>query len=291
MEYIILVSWYDMAEVAVDPIQWFMSVPVVSRCYLGATLATTAACFMGIVSPLTLYYNFDLIVSKGQYWRVFSSFFFFGPVGLDFVLHLYFVVVSSTFLFLLCVLLTAYHVQSRYCLLLEEGIFRNRPADFTTMLIFGALLMFVLSYSVPTFATIKFLAHPLTFMMIYIWGRSPENVHVRLSFFGVLVFRAPYLPWAMLMMSFFFGNPIETDLLGIVAGHMYYFLEFVYPAVAAARGWRVRRILRTPSVLKRIFGQNIIEDELGGIEVRVHYTVATMEINNDRDFYSDYRHP
>lgn len=77
---------------AVDPFQWFMTVPVVSRCYLAATVATTAACFMGLVSPLNLYYNFDLIVTKGQYWRIFSSFFFFGPVGLDFVLHLYFVV-------------------------------------------------------------------------------------------------------------------------------------------------------------------------------------------------------
>lgn len=81
-----------MGDIAADPFQWFMSVPIVSRCYLGAILATTAACFMGIVSPLTLYYNFDLIVLKGQYWRLFSSFFFFGPVGLDFVLHLYFVV-------------------------------------------------------------------------------------------------------------------------------------------------------------------------------------------------------
>lgn len=94
---------------------------------------------------------------------------------------------------------------------------------------------------------------------------------MRLSFFGVLVFSAPYLPWAMLMMSFFFGNPIETDLLGIVAGHMYYFLEFVYPAVAVARGWRLKRILRTPTVLKRIFGQNLNDDELGGIEVCILY--------------------
>jgi Derlin-2/3 len=135
------------------------------------------------------------------------------------------------------------------------------------MLVFGAVLMFILSYAVPIFATIKFLAHPLTFMMIYLWGRSPENVNVRLSFFGILVFSAPYLPWAMLAMSFFFGNPIETDLLGIVAGHIYYFFEFVYPAVAKVRGWRCKRILRTPVILKRIFGQDITDNGLGEVEV------------------------
>lgn len=136
--------------------------------------------------------------------------------------------------------------------------------------------MFVLSYYVPIFSTIKFLAHPLTFMMIYLWGRSPENVNVHLSFFGVLVFRAPYLPWAMLMMSFFFGNPIETDLLGIVAGHLYYFAEFVYPAVAAVRGWRIRRIVYTPSLLKRIFGQDIADDGAGGVEVTFGIAVFVL---------------
>lgn len=136
------------------------------------------------------------------------------------------------------------------------------------MLLFGAVLMFILAYFVPIFSTIKFLAHPLTFMMIYLWGRSPENVNVHLSFFGVLVFSAPYLPWAMLLMSFFFGNPIESDLLGIIAGHVYYFLEFVYPAVASLRGWRIRRILHTPLLLKRFFGQDLQQDGLGGVEVR-----------------------
>ena len=28
---------------------------------------------LDLVSPLTLYYNFDLIVDKGQYWRLISS--------------------------------------------------------------------------------------------------------------------------------------------------------------------------------------------------------------------------
>ena len=93
------------------------------------------------------------------------------------------------------------------------------------------------------FSKIKFLGHPLSFMMVYIWGRTPDNINVRLSFLGVFVFSAPYLPWVMLGFSFFLGNPFETDLLGIIAGHLYYFLEFVYPAVASTRMWRIKRIL------------------------------------------------
>jgi len=90
--------------------------------------------------------------------------------------------------------------------------------------------------------------------MVYVWGRCPENAHIRMSFLGLFTFRAPYLAWVLLLFSTFLGNPFETDLLGIIPGHIYYFLEFIYPAVARIRGWRRRKVLATPVVLHYIFG-------------------------------------
>jgi Derlin-2/3 len=133
------------------------------------------------------------------------------------------------------------------------------------MMIFGAAAMIILSYYFTLFAKIKFLGHPLSFMMVYLWGRSPDNINVHMSFLGLFVFTAPYLPWVMLGFSFFLGNPIETDLLGIIVGHIYYFLEFIYPAVANIRGWRLKRILITPSILHKLCGTT--PAEMGGIEV------------------------
>ena len=52
-----------------------------------------------------------------QVWRLFTNFFFFGAIGLDFFFHMFFLV--------------------RYCRMLEEGSFRGRPADFLLMLLFG----------------------------------------------------------------------------------------------------------------------------------------------------------
>jgi len=49
-----------------DPWQWYQDIPVVSRCYLTASFLTTAACAMDLVSPFSLYFNFGLIVYKGQ---------------------------------------------------------------------------------------------------------------------------------------------------------------------------------------------------------------------------------
>lgn len=214
--------------------RWFYDIPIVTRIYLCAAVATSTLCFMDVVSPLTLYYNYELIFSKGQYWRLLSSFLFFGTFSLDFMFHMYFLV--------------------RYCRLLEEGHFRGKTADFIFMLIMGAIIMIILGVSVDMFAKIKFLGHPLGFMMVYIWGRCPENAQVRMSFLGIFTFRAPYLAWVLLFFSMFLGNPFETDLLGIIPGHIYYFLEFVYPHVADIRGWRNRRVLKTPFIIHYLCG-------------------------------------
>lgn len=215
---------------------WYTEIPIISRLYLTAAIGTTTACFMDFVSPLTLYYNYDLIVHKKQFWRLVSSFLFFGSFSLDFLFHLYFVV--------------------RYCRLLEEGPFRGRTADFIYMLLFGGITMIICAVVFDAFAKIKFLGHPLAFMMVYIWARWPDNMHIRMSLFGLFPFNAPYLPWVLLMFSLFLGNPIETDLLGIVVGHVYYFLDHVYPQVAEIRGWSCKKILVTPSLLHFLCGSD-----------------------------------
>ena len=103
------------------------------------------------------------------------------------------------------------------------------------MLMFCAAIILACAVVFDTFAKIKFLGHALAFTMVYVWGRAPENVNIRMALFGLFQFNAPYLPWSLLLFSLFIGNPIETDLLGIIAGHVYYFLEYVYPHVAVLR--------------------------------------------------------
>ena len=85
-----------------------------------------------------------------------------------------------------------------------------------------------------------------------------------MSFFGVVTFNAPYLPWVLLLFSLLLGNAVEMDFLGILVGHAYYFLDSVYPRVAALRGWRIKKVLVTPSILHYLFntdhGFQIVDD-------------------------------
>ncbi|KAG2428294.1 hypothetical protein HXX76_010444 [Chlamydomonas incerta] len=182
---------------------------------------TTAGCALEIITPFNVYFNAKLVFKKLELWRLVTNFFFFGNLGLDFVFHMFFLI--------------------KYCKSLEEGSFRGRSADFLWMLLFGGGLLTALA----PWVNIQFLGSSLTFMMVYVWGRRHQ--YVNLSFLGIFNFTAPYLPWVLLAFSLMLGSSPVVDLMGMAAGHVYYFLEDVYPRISG------RRPLRTPALLRMMF--------------------------------------
>ncbi|XP_011724420.2 derlin-2 isoform X4 [Macaca nemestrina] len=134
------------------------------------------------------------------------------------------------------------HRIYRYCRMLEEGSFRGRTADFVFMFLFGGFLMTLFGL----FVSLVFLGQAFTIMLVYVWSR--RNPYVRMNFFGLLNFQAPFLPWVLMGFSLLLGNSIIVDLLGIAVGHIYFFLEDVFPNQPGGI-----RILKTPSILKAIF--------------------------------------
>ncbi|XP_054399146.1 derlin-3 isoform X8 [Pongo abelii] len=87
-----------------------------------------------------------------------------------------------------------------------------------------------------------FLGQALMAMLVYVWSR--RSPRVRVNFFGLLTFQAPFLPWALMGFSLLLGNSILVDLLGIAVGHIYYFLEDVFPNQPGGK-----RLLLTPGFL------------------------------------------
>ncbi|XP_023247496.1 derlin-2-like [Copidosoma floridanum] len=71
---------------------------------------------------------------------------------------------------------------------------------------------------------------------------------LKYSFYLLLQFQAPYLPWVLLGFSVLLGNAVWVDLIGMAVGHMYYFAEDVFPRQIGGF-----RLLRTPQILKAIF--------------------------------------
>lgn len=56
--------------------------------------------------------------------------------------------------------------------------------------------------------------------------------------------QAPYLPWVLVAFSVLLGNSVLVDILGIAIGHLYFFLEDVFPNQPGGR-----RLLATPRIL------------------------------------------
>jgi Derlin-2/3 len=180
-----------------------------------------------LITPFHIYFNTRLITQRREVWRLFTNFFYFGSLGLDFLFHMFFLV--------------------KYSKSLEEGSFRNRSADFLWMLLFGAGMLCLLA----PLANQQFLGSSLAFMMVYVWARRHPRVH--LSFLGVFTFSAAYLPWVLLAFSVMLGSSPVVDLLGMAAGHTYYYLEDVYPHTSEGRG---RRLLKTPAWVAALFPQD-----------------------------------
>jgi hypothetical protein len=123
----------------------------------------------------------------------------------------------------------------RHCRLLEES-YLNRIADFVYLWLFGAVVLTAINCAVYLLtdtadwlpAPLMFLGPSLAAIIVYVWAR--RNPHLRMSFLGLFEFDAPYLPWVMMGFGLLLGNSPYNDLLGIIVGHLYYFLADVYPA-------------------------------------------------------------
>lgn len=130
---------------------------------------------------------------KTQYWRILTPFLYFGPLNLDLLFHVFF--------------------QQRYSRLLEESSGRS-PAHFAWLLLYASSVLLLLS----PLLSIPFLGSALSSTLVYIWSR--RNPDTRLSFLGLLVFTAPYLPWVLMAFSLVLHGIVPKDeIAGVVVGH------------------------------------------------------------------------
>ncbi|GAA5869412.1 hypothetical protein JCM1840_005463 [Sporobolomyces johnsonii] len=213
-------------------------IPPITKLYLVGAVATSAAVQCNLVTPLQLYFTYRSAFEHGQLWRVVTCFLYWGPLSLDFFFHVFFIM--------------------RYSKMLEESSFHGRRADYVWLLLVSCALLLILSPLSPS----PFLSSPLSFTLVYLWSRL--NPSVRLSLFGILTITAPYLPYALCLFSWALSGSgaggggvlggwglgvIVSDLLGIAAGHWWYFWTEIWKRERASGG---RNWLETPRILVKL---------------------------------------
>ncbi|XP_051131429.1 derlin-1 [Andrographis paniculata] len=205
-----------------SPAEFYNSLPPITKAYGTACFFTTVAVQIGLIGPELIAHIHDLSYYNFQVWRLLTNFFFLGPFSINFGIRLLMI--------------------ARYGVQLENGPFQRRTADFLWMMLFGALTLLVLS-AIPFFR-FPFLGISVVFMLLYIWSREFPNATINL--YGLVALKAFYFPWAMLCLDVIFGSPIVPDLLGILAGHLYYFLTVLHPLAGG------KNILQTPTFLHKL---------------------------------------
>ncbi|KAI0304352.1 Derlin [Multifurca ochricompacta] len=204
---------------------WFTQIPPVTRTWLALSVLTSVAVVIRL-HTVPSSYLWSLILL--QPWRVFTTFFYFGTISLDFVFHLFFFM--------------------RYSRMLEESSFANRKADYFWLLFLSSLMLLGLS---PLF-NLPFLSSPLAYVPIYFWSRRHPSTPI--SLFGLLTITAPYLPFALVAFSWVLSGTwraAASDLIGCAVGHVGWFIRDVW----------TREMIGGPTIfseapepLKRLFG-------------------------------------
>lgn len=129
------------------------------------------------------------------------------------------------------------HFSYQYSTKLERTSFDGRLADYLYLFITCGAALWVAGYLLNLIV----LGPAMLLVVIYVWSqRNPEQ---QASFWGIK-FKAQYLPWALCAFTVLLGGSPIIQLCGIAAGHMYYFLEDIYPNTNGGV-----RYLSTPSLL------------------------------------------
>ncbi|KAF5275096.1 hypothetical protein FQA39_LY07033 [Lamprigera yunnana] len=206
---------------------WFKSVPFFTRYWLALTVGFTLVGRFGILKPSMLVLMYEPL-KRFQIWRLFTCLFYYplSPrTGFHFLINLYFLY--------------------SYSLRLESDHYKGKPADYFFMLIFNWLCCII----VALMADIMILLDMMVLSVLYIWCQLNKDVIVNF-WFGTR-FKAMYLPWALLGFNMVLSGGGLYEIIGILIGHLYFFLKFKYPQELGGP-----ILLQTPSIFKEWFPDN-----------------------------------
>ncbi|GFR43924.1 hypothetical protein Agub_g5060 [Astrephomene gubernaculifera] len=207
------------------PAAWYQSIPPITRAYATAIFVLSLTVRFELFSPYLIYLSWPRVLSHFEIWRLVTTFFYLGGV-------------SFPWLFKMMWLLT-------YGKTLETSTFLHDPAGFLFMLLFGAGSLLVMSVgAVQLGIRLAFFGSSVIYMIMYVWSRQFPDQQV--SIFGLFTIQAFYVPFFFVAVDFLQGFMPWDDILGIVAGHLYFFLHDLYPVTSG------RQLLGTPRFLQNL---------------------------------------
>jgi Derlin-2/3 len=207
------------------PEEFFRNLPPVTRAWFVVAFMTTVLVETGFLDLFKLAFLPEAIL-KGEIWRLFTPFIFFGKFSFPFVMNLFFLVVYSN-----------EYEANPYST--TRGVLVGSTADYVYCLMICSVGLFAIAY----YFGFYFMGSSLIFAVLYLW--SKRNAEARRSFWGFQI-KGAYLPFVLMAFAMLMGQTPVMDAAGVAAGHIFYFLVEVLPMKYG------RDFLQTPDWLIRL---------------------------------------
>ncbi|EZG43806.1 Der1-like family protein [Gregarina niphandrodes] len=186
------------------------NVPPITRCLLIVSTGLMILTSLELVSPYSLYFDPQAIYGKKEVWRLVTSVLYFGSLGIQFLWTSYIVLL--------------------YCGKLESENYEGDKLKFGWRLLLIVLGVWTCG---TLFPYSLFLSSMFLSTLMYVWSRKNPDVIMNVLLFNV---QAPWLSWVMLGFQYLVGRGVFDHLVGILLGHLVYFLDDIYPTMPASSG-------------------------------------------------------
>ncbi|KAJ3081044.1 Derlin 1 [Rhizoclosmatium hyalinum] len=218
-----------------DAKAWFESIPLITRSLFASSFALSLAAGAKVVDPRLFVLFGNKIYPGLEVWRLVTAFVY--PLNYGYLTLLYF--------------LYTYSWQ-----LETSPQFNGRKADYLFFVLFAMAAILPVSLYMGEIILLE----SLVVSMLYVW--SMNNKEQEVSFFFGLRFKALFLPWVYIIFDFLTGAPFPPipKLIGIFAGHLYYFFDTIYPENNGGA-----RLISTPAFLYSLVGEDPLARGMGGV--------------------------
>ena len=176
----------------------------ITRTILFSAVALMILAQMKIVDPIDLFYDFDLIKENKQYYRFLTSILYFGSLDINTIMRIYGFV--------------------NFASLVESALFCGKPANYMMFLLFTATLSFISA----AFTNEIFFGSTLASVCFYYFSKHFSKQSIQLLGFPIAV-PASVVPYIYVVLAYVRGGAraMIPDVLGIVIGHLYYYIHDV----------------------------------------------------------------
>ncbi len=206
---------------------FYFRIPPITRYYLTCVFITATIATYFKQLQIIIYYiflDYELVFKNFQIWRLFTNVLFVGGF-------------STSFLFFLVM------IYMRFKEVEQNAIVLRVYAKFIMMLFY--LLSFlniinIFSYRIFGFKPGFTLAQQLLLAFIYIDSKREPQKMINLYFLPI---KNALYPYALIVFNIVSGAGIHDNIIGIIAGNIYYFLTDVLPVQ------KNLNILKTPKFL------------------------------------------